>query len=95
MSDLTPALHPYVYTNIMTKQYTIQKQFIPVDPNIGDPLWAKRQIWVYKINENDEIYEFDTLEEAQTRLNELTSSDPSSRVYRITELVSGSYIPVG
>lgn len=78
----------------MPKQYAIQKQFIPVDPNTGDPLWAQRQIWVYKINENDEIDEFDTLAEAQTRLNELTSSDPSSRVYRIAELVSGSYIAV-
>ena len=86
----------------MKKLIGLYKQFIPIDPNTGDPLRTRRQIWVHKIGqwnrdtmtENDEIDEFDTLAEAQTRLDELTSSDPSSRVYRIAELVSGAYVPV-
>ena len=31
------------------KEYAVQKQLVPVD-NGTDPNWAKRQIWVYKLN---------------------------------------------
>ena len=78
------------------KEYAIQKQFIPNDTNSSDPEWAKRQVWVYKLNSTDEVDDFDTLSEAQGRLMTLSSSDPSQRVYRIVRQVSGSdtYLPI-
>ena len=63
--------------------YIIQKQLIPVDVNMGDPNWAKRQIWVLKLNPNDTVDEFATLEEAQTKRDELDNADPTPRVYKI------------
>lgn len=65
------------------KEYAIQKQLIPADTNAGDPNWAKRQIWVYKLNSEDTFDEYDTIGEAQTKRNELDNNDPSLRVYRI------------
>jgi hypothetical protein len=63
--------------------YLIHKQLIPVDQNMGDPNWAKRQIWVLKLNPNDSVDEFQTLEEAQEKRDELDNSDPTPRVYKI------------
>jgi len=65
------------------KEYAVQKQLIAVDENNGDPNWAKRQIWVYKLNTEDTFDEFDTLAEAQTKRDELDSNDPTTRVYRV------------
>jgi hypothetical protein len=78
------------------KEYAIQKQFIPNDTNNSDPEWAKRQVWVYKLNSTDEVDDFDTLSDAQGRLMTLSSSDPSQRVYRIVRQISGSdtYLPI-
>ena len=66
--------------------YRIQKQFVPVDTNNGDPDWAKRQIWVAKLNAEDTVDEFDTMEEAEAQKLELETADPSERVYRIVEI---------
>jgi hypothetical protein len=66
--------------------HRIQKQFVPVDTNNGDPDWAKRQIWVAKLNAEDSVDEFDTLEEAEIKKVELETADPSGRVYRIVEI---------
>lgn len=79
------------------KEFAIQKQFISNDANTSDPEWAKRQIWVYKLNSTDEVDDFDTLSDAQGRLMTLTNSDPTNRVYRIVQKVSGSdaYEPLG
>ena len=76
------------------KEFAIQKQFIPVDSNTSDPSWAARQVWVYKINSTDQVHDFDTLTEAQTTQASLSSADPSNRVYRVVQEVSGSYEPV-
>ena len=76
------------------KEFAIQKQFIPVDSNTSDPSWAARQVWVYKINALDEVNDFDTLAEAQSKQAELSAADPSGRVYRVVHEVSGSYLPV-
>jgi len=65
------------------KEYAVQKQLVAVDRNAGDPNWAKRQIWVYKLNSEDTIDEYDTLEEAQIKRDELDNEDPSNRVYRV------------
>jgi len=64
--------------------YVIHKQFIPTDTNMGDPNWAKRQIWVLKLNPNDTIDEFETLEDADVKKNELINSDPTGRIYKIS-----------
>ena len=69
------------------KEYAVQKQLIPVDTNAGDPNWAKRQIWVYKLNSDDTIDEFDTQSEAQTKRDELDSNDPTSRIYRVVRRI--------
>ena len=76
------------------KEFAIQKQFIPVDSNTSDPSWAARQVWVYKINSIDQVHDFDTLAEAQTSQSILETADPSNRVYRVVQQISGSYEPV-
>ena len=52
--------------------YTIQQQFIPLND----------QIWVTKLNQEDEDFLFDTLEEAETKATELQESDPTGRKYK-------------
>jgi hypothetical protein len=63
--------------------YYIHKQLIPVDQSTGDPNWAKRQIWVLKLNPNDTIDSFDTLVDAESKRDELYSGDPTARIYKI------------
>lgn len=69
------------------KEYAVQKQLIPADTNAGDPNWAKRQIWVYKLNVEDTFDEYDTIEEAQSKRDELDNEDPSARVYRVVRRI--------
>lgn len=40
--------------------------------------------WVAKIDENDVIYQYETEEETQVKLNELQSTDVSGRKYKIS-----------
>ena len=68
------------------KEYAVQKQLVPVD-NGTDPNWAKRQIWVYKLNSEDSLDEFDTESEAQSKRDELDSNDPTQRVYRVVRRI--------
>ena len=68
------------------KEYAVQKQLVPVDNGTG-PNWAKRQIWVYKLNSEDSFDEFDTESEAQTKRDELDSNDPTQRVYRVVRRI--------
>jgi len=63
--------------------YYIQKQLLPVDKNLGDPNWAKRQIWVLKLNPNDTIDSFENLSEAESKRDELDNADPTSRIYKV------------
>ena len=65
--------------------YFIHKQLIPTDINAGDPNWAKRQIWVLKLNANDTIDEFETIEEAQLKVGLLMNEDPSGRIYKVVQ----------
>jgi hypothetical protein len=76
------------------KQFLIQKQLVPTDVNMGDSNWAKRQIWVLKLNVNDSIDEFDTLEEAISKKNELFNDDPTQRVYKVVEKIGGSFVDI-
>jgi hypothetical protein len=63
--------------------YFVHKQLIPNDINSGDPNWAKRQIWVLKLNANDSIDEFETIEEAKSYSDNLFSTDPTQRIYKV------------
>jgi hypothetical protein len=63
--------------------YFIHKQLIPTDVNAGDPHWAQRQIWVLKLNSNDIVNEFETIEEAQSHAATLFANDPTQRVYKV------------
>jgi hypothetical protein len=72
--------------------YVIQKQLIPNDINMGDPNWVKRQIWVLRLNPNDTIDEFESLEEAIAKKDELFNDDPTQRVYKVVKNVNGSFI---
>jgi hypothetical protein len=76
------------------KRFVIQKQLIPLDINSGDPSWAKRQIWVLRLNQNDNVDEFDTIEEANSKKDELIYNDPTPRIYKVVEIVDGNYIDV-
>jgi hypothetical protein len=53
-------------------KYTIQQQFIPLND----------QIWVTKLNQEDDDFLFDTIEEAEAKVTELEGSDPTGRKYK-------------
>ncbi len=74
------------------KRFVIQKQLVPTDVNTGDANWAKRQIWVLKLNANDTIDEFDSLEEAISKKDELFNHAPTQRVYKVVENIDGSFV---
>ena len=65
--------------------YFIHKQLIPVDKSMGDPNWSKRQIWVLKLNAEDTIDSFESIEEAQTKVGLLMNEDPSGRIYKVVQ----------
>lgn len=65
--------------------YYIHKQLIPIDRSMGDPNWSKRQIWVLKLNAEDTIDSFESIEEAQTKVGLLMNEDPSGRVYKVVQ----------
>jgi hypothetical protein len=70
----------------MSYIYKILKQFLPAQYDASDPLWAKRQIWVAKLNQEDTIDEFETLEQARVKRDELDQADPTNRVYKIIQI---------
>jgi hypothetical protein len=63
--------------------YFIHKQLIPTDISTGDPNWAKRHIWVLRLNSNDTIDEFETIEEANAKVGVLFNEDPTGRIYKV------------
>jgi hypothetical protein len=72
--------------------YYIHKQLIPVDGNQNDPNWAKRQIWVLRLNSNDSIDSFETLNDAKSKRDELDAEDPTPRIYKVViKNEDGSY----
>lgn len=75
--------------------YFVHKQLIPIDSNMGDPNWAKRQIWVLRLNPNDTIDEFETIDEAKIKVGQLINEDPSGRIYKVVEkLENGQYVDI-
>jgi hypothetical protein len=75
--------------------YFVHKQLIPIDSNMGDPNWAKRQIWVLRLNPTDTIDEFKTIDEAKVKVGQLINEDPSGRIYKVVErLEDGQYVDI-
>lgn len=66
--------------------FRILKQLIPTDTFSTDPSWAKRQVWVSKLNADDTVDEFETQAEAETKKTELETADPTERIYKIVEI---------
>ena len=54
-------------------------EFLPGVPNI----------WVARLNPEDPIYEFDTLEECEAKAAELQAADETGRLYKASEQQSG------
>ena len=67
--------------------FRVLKQLIPVPLNTSDPTWAKRQVWVAKLNSEDTIDEFETEAQAQAKADELAAADETGRVYKVAEIV--------
>lgn len=75
--------------------FFVHKQLIPIDSNMGDPNWAKRQIWVLRLNPNDTIDEFETIDDAKVKVGQLMNEDPSGRIYKVVEkLEDGTFIDI-
>ena len=70
----------------MATTYRVLKQLIPAGYDANDPNWAKRQIWVQKLNNDDTVDEFDTQAEADTKVAELQAADPTDRQYKVVEV---------
>ena len=60
-------------------QYIVLEQFIP----------GLDQIWVARLNPEDPIYTFETLEEAEAKAAELQAADPSGRLYKAAPVEAG------
>ena len=67
----------------MATKYRVYKQLIPAPLNESDPVWAKRQVWVAKLNSQDTIDEYDSEAEASAKAAELTDADPTGRIYEV------------
>ena len=75
--------------------FFVHKQLIPIDSNMGDPNWAKRQIWVLRLNPNDTIDEYQTIDEAKIKVGQLINEDPSGRIYKVVEkLEDGTFVDI-
>jgi len=70
----------------MATTYRVLKQLIPAGYDANDPNWAKRQIWVQKLNNDDTVDEFDTQAEADAKAAELQAADPTDRQYKVVEV---------
>jgi hypothetical protein len=57
-------------------QYIVLMEFLP----------GLTQIWVARLNPEDPIYIFDTLEECEAKAAELESQDETGRKYKASEV---------
>ena len=60
-------------------KYIVLCEFLPGVPNI----------WVARLNPDDPIYEFYTLEECEAKAAELQAADETGRLYKASEQQSG------
>lgn len=56
--------------------YQVQMQFIP----------GLDQIWVAQLTPEDPIYQYDNEADAINKANELQSTDPTGRQYRVAQI---------
>jgi hypothetical protein len=56
-------------------KYIVLMEFVP----------GVSQIWVARLNPEDPIYEFDTLEETEAKAAELQAADETGRQYKASE----------
>jgi hypothetical protein len=56
--------------------FQVQMQFIP----------GNDSIWVARLDPDDPIYEYNNEAEAQDKVNELKSQDPTDRQYRVVAI---------
>ena len=61
-------------------QYIVLEQFIP----------GLDQIWVARLNPEDPIYEFDTLEATEAKAAELQAADETGRQYKASPIEAGA-----
>ena len=68
--------------------YRILKQLKPApQASLGDPPWASRNVWVARTG-SEQIWEFSgnsAEASASIKMNELTGSDSSGRLYQIIQ----------
>jgi len=57
-------------------KYIVLCEFLP----------GNSQIWVERLTPEDPIYQYDNVEEAQAKANELQAADGTGRQYRVTGL---------
>lgn len=78
----------------MATTYRVYKQLIPAPLNESDPSWAKRQVWVAKLNNLDTVDEYDTEAEALAKVEELLAADPTDRQYKVEVIETVEEAPV-
>ena len=76
--------------------YRVVKQLMPAPTSsvdrdgttFEDPVWFERNtIWVSKLSgSNDQTWQYDNENDATTKMNELTGSDASGRLYKVIEI---------
>ena len=60
----------------MAVKFRVYKQFLATTP----------KIWVAKLDETDEVDDFDTIEEAETFAQQANELDTTGRKYRVQEI---------
>jgi len=66
--------------------FRVVKQLYP-NPQPADPEWAARNVYVARLSgSGDQIWEFDTESEADTKANELSGSDNTKRIYKTIDI---------
>lgn len=60
----------------MAVKFRVYKQFLPITP----------KIWVAKLDETDEVDDFDTIEEAENFAKQANELDTTGRKYRVQEI---------
>ena len=60
----------------MAVKFRVYKQFLPITP----------KIWVAKLDETDDVDDFDTIEEAENFAQQANELDTTGRKYRVQEI---------
>lgn len=67
--------------------FRIVKQLYPAPSSSADPSWAQRNVYVAKLSgSSDQVWEFDKEEDAYWKMMQLSGSDNTKRLYKVTEI---------